>query len=138
LQTKSNQEYHSILFYDAYCVLCNRLVQFILKFDKIGKIKFAPIQGKTHLDYFTENDSIFQLDSVILKTSNKVLIKSSAFFEVLSIIGGPIKILLILQILPLKLNDFFYDMISKNRYKVFGKYDSCPIIPKKIINRFLP
>jgi predicted DCC family thiol-disulfide oxidoreductase YuxK len=138
LQTKNNSENEFIVFYDSYCVLCNRFIKFILLFDKKAQIKFAPINGKTYLELFSRNQSIQNVDTVILKTSNHLFIKSKAFYEILNIIGGPIKILKILSLLPQNLNDYFYDLIAKNRFKVFGKYDSCPLIPNKIKFRFLP
>lgn len=106
-------------------------------FDKKAQIKFAPINGKTYLEHFSGNQSIQNVDTVILKTSNHLFIKSKAFFEILNIIGGPIKILKILSLLPQSINDFFYDLIAKNRFRVFGKYDTCPIIPNEIKFRFL-
>jgi predicted DCC family thiol-disulfide oxidoreductase YuxK len=50
---------------------------------------------------------------------------------------GAWKILVVIKLLPTPIRDFFYDIIAKNRYKWFGKKDSCMIPSKEIRNRFL-
>lgn len=66
------------------------------------------------------------LDSVIYFTEGLVFKKSSAILKILNDLGGFYKYLSVgLQVIPVFVADGLYDLIAKNRYRVFGKTDSC-------------
>lgn len=138
MQIENNKSDHPIIYYDSYCILCNRFIKFILFVDKKRLVNFAPINGDTFRLQFKEEEIKSLPDSVLYISLKKVYLKSEAIFELLKLLGYPAKFLLVLKILPKTVNDSLYDFIAKKRYHVFGKYDSCPIIPKEIRHRFLP
>jgi predicted DCC family thiol-disulfide oxidoreductase YuxK len=67
----------------------------------------------------------------------KAYLKSTAALQVLHDLGGIWKASAAFRLLPLKLRDFFYDLIAKSRYRVFGKQDSCMIPTPALKKRFL-
>lgn len=138
MQTKNNSDLEPILFYDSYCVLCNRFIKLLLHIDKKAKIKLAPINGENYNQLFNQSIPISLPDSILLFTKYGIYYKSQAAFKTLKLLGFPYSALIIINILPTFLLDFLYDSIATNRYKFFGKYDSCPIIPLEFKNRFLP
>lgn len=77
------------------------------------------------------------LESVILLDGESVYSKSTAALKIARELSGPVKILYPLLILPKFLRDFFYDLIAKNRYKIFGKKEVCRIPTEEEKVKFL-
>ena len=78
-----------------------------------------------------------EIDSFILIENQKIYLKSSAALRVCRNLNGLWKLLTILRILPAPFRDFFYDVVAKNRYKWFGKKESCMLPTKEMKKRFL-
>ena len=126
---KTNSDTRTIIFYDGVCNLCNGLVQFILKRDKQRRFRFVAIQSQSGKDILKRfKISTEAVRTIIVIDGNSIYFKSRAIFKILDDIGGFWKFLLIFSILPVKFNDYIYDIIAKNRYKIFGKNKECMIL----------
>ncbi|MFP5111902.1 thiol-disulfide oxidoreductase DCC family protein [Bacillaceae bacterium C204] len=126
-----------IILFDGVCNLCNSSVQFIIKRDTVGYFKFASLQsesGQTLIKKFGLNND---LNSFVLIENNKVYLKSSAALRVCSKLGTGWRILSIFRFLPPFFRDFLYDIVAKNRYKWFGKEESCMLPLPEWKERFL-
>ncbi|TAF33507.1 MAG: thiol-disulfide oxidoreductase DCC family protein [Cytophagales bacterium] len=127
-----------ILLFDGVCNACNGLVNFIIDHDKQKRIHFASLQsefGQTLLRQYhfdTQNFSTF----IYLRESN-LLVKSDAALSLFQDLGGIWRAALLLKIVPAFIRDFFYDIIARNRYKIFGKRDACRMPTPDIQARFL-
>jgi len=129
----------AIILFDGVCNFCNHWVNFIIKHDKQDKFRFVSLQSdlgkklKQHIG-FQEN-----IDSIVYYEPNfAYFIKSAAAFEIIKKLNYfPSKLLLLFRILPNYVTDFFYDYIAKNRYKWFGKSESCLIPTDAIKKKFL-
>lgn len=129
---------NKIILFDGVCNLCSGTVQFIIKRDKKSKFKFSSLQsnfGQNILEKFNLPKSDF--NTFILLENDKIFIKSKAAFKVIGEFGGFWKILMIFSIIPPFISDFFYDIVSKYRYKIFGKKDSCIVPDQNILDRFI-
>lgn len=129
---------HPILLFDGVCNLCNQSVQFVIKRDPAGLIHFAALQseqGKALLQ--KHNLSPDSLDTVVLVLNNKVYTRSSAALQVLRLLGLPWSLLTVFLILPKGFRDIVYNYIAKNRYRWFGREESCMIPTPELKNRFL-
>jgi predicted DCC family thiol-disulfide oxidoreductase YuxK len=125
-----------IILFDGVCKLCNGAVQFIIKRDKHAVFKFAALQSRAGQE-LSSKLVIDNVDSIIYIDADTVFIKSKAAFEIIKIVGGFWKVLLVFSILPTQLTDFFYDTIAKYRYVIFGKKNSCMLPTKALKSRFL-
>ncbi len=134
---KKNSPQHLLLF-DGVCNLCNTSVQYVIKHDTKQKFKFASLQSDAAkeilLQYKVKNSN---LDSIILIHKEQLFDKSSAILILLKILGGFHSILYIFIIIPKSIRDAVYNYIAKNRYKWYGKMDSCMIPSANLKNRFL-
>lgn len=104
------------------------MIRFIQKHDRSHQFIFVSNQseeGKEILQAIRLNP--VDTHSVIYFEKDKPHIKSDAFFRIAAQIGGSFKLFLIFRILPKRLSDWIYDVVAKNRYKWFGKSDSCRI-----------
>jgi predicted DCC family thiol-disulfide oxidoreductase YuxK len=126
-----------IILFDGVCNLCNNSVKFIIKRDTSGYFKFASLQGETGQRLLKKHSLNYDLNSFVLIEKEKVYIKSSAALRVCSQLGGAWRIFSIFRFLPPLFRDFLYDIVAKNRYKWFGKEESCILPLPKWKQRFL-
>lgn len=146
--------HHPILLYDGVCGLCNRMVQFILKRDRRAAFRFAPLQGpfasrvlKAHGKDPTDLDTIYVMmncdptteqSSREGKPGESLLTRSDAAVFVLRELGGMWRVwAVLLGWLPRRVRDWGYRLIARNRYRVFGRYETCPVPSESVRARFL-
>jgi len=133
-----------IILYDGVCGLCNSLVQFLLKHDKQGRLRFASLQSdfaakvlKRHgidpkdLDtvqiienYEQPGERVLQRSDAILRAGREL----GGFWSASAAAG---------KVIPRALRDVIYRFVARNRYRVFGKYDTCMLPEPNQRSRFL-
>ncbi len=130
----------SVILFDGVCNLCNSSVDFVLKNDINNHFKFASLQSDAAqqllLQFKIKNDRN-HLDSIILIEDDKLYDKSTAALLVLKKLHFPLNLGIIFIIIPKVIRDYIYDFIAKNRYKWFGKKETCRVPTKAEMNRFL-
>ena len=128
----------SIILFDGVCNLCNNSVQFVIKRDNKQQFLFASLQSdaatKLLLQFYSKK---IELQSIVLIEENKVYDKSTAALRIARKLNPLWNVLYIFIIVPKSLRDLVYDFIAKNRYKWFGKQDSCILFIKEYKNRFI-
>lgn len=127
-----------IILFDGVCNFCNASINFIIDHDPEQRFTFAPLQseiGQDILRKFNKNTEDF--DSVFLLKDNTLYQKSEAALEITKHLSGFWKYLAIFSLFPTFFLNFFYDIIAKNRYRIFGKMDSCRIPTPELRERFL-
>ena len=128
----------NIVFFDGYCILCNGLVDFLLKADRKGMLKFASLQGDTAKKLLSP-DYLDKVDTIIFKNQKgEISIKSRAIIQILITIGGIWKVLAVFSFLPSSFLNRIYDFVAQKRYKWFGKRDQCRIPNPDERERILP
>ncbi len=127
-----------VLFFDGVCGLCNRFVDFTLTHDRAGRIRFSPLQGETARARLTPAD-VQSLESVVLVDESGVHRRSSAVVRVLRLLSPGWRIVAgLLWLIPLPLRDFGYKLVAANRYRLFGKKETCRLPAPGETARFLP
>lgn len=133
-----NVNTNPIILFDGVCNLCNRSVQFVIRHDTHALFRFASLQGKTGqqlLQQYGLSDAL--MNSFVLIQNNKAFTKSTAALLVSKQLSGPIKLLYAFLLVPPFIRDAVYKLIAKNRYKWFGRKDTCMVPSKLLVNRFL-
>jgi len=124
---------------DGVCNLCNSIVLKIIKYDKKDIFLFANLQsevGKKVTDYLKIDTK--KIDSIILYDPGvSYEIKSSAALIIMNDFGGWWFLTKLFWIFPVGISDVVYDYIAKNRYKWFGKKESCMVPTPEIKAKFL-
>ncbi len=130
-----------VILYDGVCGLCNRLVQFALKHDRQACFRFASLQGADAARILQRHDiDPNDLDTfyVVQESGERLAARSDAVISVLHELGGFwATIAVVLRILPKSLRDGGYGVVARHRYRIFGKYESCPLPEAKYRDRFL-
>jgi len=111
-----------IVLFDGVCNLCSRTVTFIAARDKMLKFAYVSLQspyGQTLLHNFGLPDRDF--DTVVYIAGDKYYLRSSAMLHILKDLGGIWSMAYIFIILPPFIRDFVYNIISRTRYRIFGR-----------------
>jgi len=126
-----------IILFDGDCHFCDASVQFIIKRDPKGRFKFASLQSESGIKLLKQHQIPTHMDSFLYIDGDKWYSKSTAALKVAKHLRGCVKLSYPLIIVPRLIRDFFYNIISKNRYKWFGKKDHCTIPTQNVRKRFL-
>lgn len=127
-----------IVVFDAQCLLCSRSVQFLLRHDKKGVFQFASIQGKTGAALLTNAGlSVDGLQTMLLCDDGRVWEQSAALLRVLHGLGWPWRFAWVAWLVPAPLRDGAYRVVARNRYRLFGRAETCLIPPENAAARFL-
>ncbi len=133
----------AIFLYDGVCGLCNRSVQFILRHDARGNFRFASLQSEFAQRVLERHGaSAADLDTVYVAVNGAegetLLARSDAVVFVLREIGGVWPaVAAVLGWLPRPVRDWGYGMVARNRYRIFGRYGTCPVPSESVRARFL-
>jgi predicted DCC family thiol-disulfide oxidoreductase YuxK len=135
----NNTRPQRIILFDGVCNFCNSGVQFALKRDKTHSLQFTPLQGETAKKLLPRyNINPTTLTSVVLIDGDKAHTQSSAALRICRYLKGGWPLLYGFIIVPRFLRDAVYNFIARNRYRWFGKKDSCMIPSPEQKSRFLP
>ena len=133
-----HQENHSIILFDGVCNFCNYWVNFIIDRDKKNKFKFTALQSEKGRELLEKHSlPTNDFDSFILISNKKVYKKSLAAFEISKNLNGWPKIILLFSFFPSSFTDWIYSLVANNRYKFFGKKDSCRVPTEEERAKFL-
>jgi predicted DCC family thiol-disulfide oxidoreductase YuxK len=127
-----------ILLFDGVCNLCNGSVLFVIKRDKKKQIRYAAIQseqGKMLMEKYGIEEAY--LGSLIFIDEGKVYLRSTGALSLCKYLKGLWPMLYLLVIIPPFIRNFFYNTISKYRYKLFGKYETCMVPTNELKSLFL-
>lgn len=128
----------NLILFDGVCNFCNFWVNFIIDHDDKRYFKFASLQSELAQRILLQKEiDARQIDSVILVMNDQVFFKSSAALLIAKKLNGFWKILYIFSVVPSPLRDLIYDFVAKNRYKWFGKRETCRVPSKDEKERFL-
>ncbi|HYB39649.1 MAG TPA: DCC1-like thiol-disulfide oxidoreductase family protein [Mycobacterium sp.] len=131
-----------VLLYDGVCGFCNRAVQTIVRFDRRDTLRFAALDSDFARAIIQRHPSARAVDSMVFvdnpgQLDERVSVRSAAGLRVAQYLGGPWKLLLLARVIPVRLRDWLYDRFASIRYRVFGKYDTCPLPAEDMRPRFL-
>jgi predicted DCC family thiol-disulfide oxidoreductase YuxK len=126
-------EGRALLLYDGVCALCNGVVQFLMKRDKQDRFRYAPLQSDLGREVLARFEIRSFPDGVILLTdaltaSEKLYHRSNAIGASLRLLGGPwTGIGKALEMVPRRLREWGYGIVARFRYRLFGRYVTCPV-----------
>ncbi len=129
---------HNVIVFDGECVLCSSFMRFVLKHDHANTFKFLTAQsakGEALYTHFDLKPDDYETNLVFIE--GQLYEKSAAFFAVMNQLGWPWRIVSPIRFVPAGVRDSAYNMIARNRYKLFGKLRSCIVPDENLKARFL-
>ena len=131
-------DYNAIILFDGVCNFCNSSVNFIIKRDKKNFFKFAAIQSDFARNFFKHNNLKSEdIESIFLIEGNRFYRKSAAVLRIARHLKGFWKLFYVFIIIPPAARDLFYDIIARNRYRWFGKKESCMVPDERVRQKFI-
>ena len=128
-----------IVLFDGVCNMCDSLVQYVIRRDTKDVFRFVQLQSETgmkilqHIGVDRE-----KMDSIILyEPGIAYYYKSAAVIEIAKALGGIAGLLSVFKIVPTSIRNPVYDYVARNRYKWYGKKDSCMMPTKEMLSKFL-
>jgi len=129
---------NDVILFDGVCNLCNGAITFIIKRDKKNHYRFAALEsdiGKMYLKKHSIDPQ--EIDSIVLIRGEYAYSKASAALRIAKKMSGLWPLLYIFIIIPKFISNCIYDYIARNRYKWFGKKESCMIPTPQLRDKFL-
>ena len=128
-----------IILFDGVCNLCDSSVQFIIKHDKKDSFRFVSLQSELGQKIIKHiGIDLTKVDSIVLyEPGTAYYIKAEAAFKIAAGLNGLYPFINIFSVFPKSLTNLVYDYIAKNRYKWYGKKESCMIPTLELKSKFL-
>lgn len=127
-----------IIIFDGHCNFCNGAVNFIIKRNSRNTFKFSPVQSDIARKLMLKHQ-VHEVgnDTFIFIKEDQCFLRTSAALEIVKDLDGPWFIFRMFTIVPPFIRDYFYNLLAKNRYRLFGKRSACMVPSQEIRNRFL-
>jgi len=131
------QTQNTIVF-DGTCILCNGFMKFILRFDRHQTFKFLTAQSDNGQTLYKHHDlDPTDFDTFLVFVDGQLYERMDGVLAIYAKLGWPWKLAGIAHILPRTIKNWLYNRVAKNRYALFGQYDTCMIPTPDITARFL-
>jgi len=131
------------ILFDGVCNLCNGFVQFIIRHDAAGQFRFAALQSEAAQALLAAHGqpltpaALADPASVVLVADGRVHTHSAAVLHIARRLGGPWRLAAVGWLLPGRCRDALYRYVARNRYRWFGRQESCLLPTPELRERFL-
>ncbi len=127
-----------VIVFDGVCNLCNGAVDFIIRFDRNAVFQFASNQSEAGEAIVAQAGvSTFEADTIVLCEDGESYVRSTAVLRIARRLGWPWKAAYVFIIVPGPVRDVLYRLIAKNRYRLFGRRETCRLPTPEERTRFL-
>lgn len=119
-----NADSKNIVYFDGYCGVCNRFIDFLIRHDRARALRYAPLQGATaraRLPAELVND----LSTIVYEENGKLTTESTAAIRVIAKAGGFLRLMIVFLAVPRFLRDWAYRWVANHRYLFAGRRETC-------------
>jgi len=128
----------AVVLFDGVCNLCNGWVRFVVRRDPHRRFRFASLQSTFGADALRRHGlPADYLGSILLLEKQVLFTKSDAVLRIVRGLRWPWPLGIVLFVIPRGLRDVVYDWVASNRYRWFGKRESCMLPSPEDAGRFL-
>lgn len=136
--TKLNRDEPAVLLIDGQCLLCNKITHFVAKRDRSKAFQFAMLQSPIGQQLLIEGDfPLNDINTFVMVQGEKYYTKSDAALRVFRKLDGFWRILYLFIVVPQAWRNLVYDVIARNRYRMFGRADVCLLPTPELMGRFM-
>jgi predicted DCC family thiol-disulfide oxidoreductase YuxK len=126
------------MLFDGVCNLCNASVRFVIRRDPGAVFRFASLQSPVGRSLLKEHGlPVDELASIVLIDGDRCYVKSDAALRIARALRRPWPLVGAFLIVPRAIRDHVYEFVARNRYRWFGKQDSCALPTPATASRFL-
>lgn len=119
-----------VILFDAECILCSANARFVLRHDRASRFRLASIQGEAGAALARQH-GLDPADpvSMLVVAGDHVRRDSDAVLSIYEALGLPCRLMAVFRIVPATLRDPVYRWVARNRYRLFGKRETCWVAP---------
>ena len=128
---------HGIVLFDGECNLCSKSVQFLLKRDRDDYFRFTSLQGPAGQALLEQYSIPKNMESIVYIEGRHAYTESDAVIKIAGHLDRYRTLAAIFRLLPRPFRDFLYRRVANNRYKIWGKNDSCMLPTAQNRNKFI-
>lgn len=136
-QSSRGSSHPVIVVFDGYCNLCSATVQFLLKHDRSGRLRFASFQQPAGQELLRHHHVDSAPETVYVLDADRCLGESEAILYLLRFLGPWWQPVRIARFIPANVRNSIYRWIARNRYPWFGRRTSCRLPEPHEVDRFL-
>lgn len=125
-----------IVYFDGYCNVCNRFIDFLIRHDHSKVLKFAPLQGLTAKKNLPAG-MVTDLSTMVFESGGVITTESTAAIQTIAYLGGAYSLVRIFLLTPRFIRDGIYRGIANHRYLFAGRRDTCRVPSAEESNQFL-
>jgi predicted DCC family thiol-disulfide oxidoreductase YuxK len=127
-----------IVVFDGVCCLCAHGLKFLLAHERDHVLRFAAAQSAAGRELLRRHGFDPQdLKTFVFIKEGVVYVRSDGALEVARHLRLPWRMFRLLRLLPRRLRDSIYDLVARNRYRWFGKQESCIVPSPELRSRFI-
>jgi predicted DCC family thiol-disulfide oxidoreductase YuxK len=131
-----------VMLYDGTCAFCAESVQTVLRHDRRGTLKFAPLHGVFAASLCARHPELGSIDSMVWVEpapggAEQVFVRSAAALRAARYLGGIWRVALLGRLLPEAVRDALYDFVARHRHRLARPQESCLVVPPEQSDRFL-
>ena len=127
-----------IILFDAHCVLCSANARFVLRFDRKRRFRLAAMQGDVGAELFRRNGlDPADPESILVVDGDRVWRDSDAVIAIYAGLGWPWRAAVAVRLVPRGLRDPVYRWVARNRYRMFGRRETCWLPRPEFADRLL-
>lgn len=127
-----------IILFDAHCVLCSANARFVLRFDRKRRFRLAAMQGDVGAELFRRNGlDPADPESILVVDGDRVWRDSDAVIAIYAGLGWPWRAAVAARLVPRGLRDPVYRWVARNRYRMFGRRETCWLPRPEFADRLL-
>jgi predicted DCC family thiol-disulfide oxidoreductase YuxK len=130
-------EFSSVILFDGVCNLCNGGVQFVVARDPAGRFQFAPLQSAAASRQIAASGVRSLPDSIVLVEDGRLWTQSTAALRIARRLRFPWPLAYAMIVVPRPVRDWIYNLVARNRYRWFGKRETCMVPTPALRARFL-
>jgi predicted DCC family thiol-disulfide oxidoreductase YuxK len=127
-----------VVLFDGVCNLCNGAVQVLIRLDRHARLKLAALQspaGQALLSWC--GLPLTDFNTIVLVEGRRAYFKSTAVVRIMRHLPWPWPLASLALAIPAQLRDMAYDLVAQNRYRLFGRQESCMVPTAALRRRFL-
>lgn len=126
-----------IVLFDGVCNLCNSSIDFLVRHEKGDALRFASLQSEVGQHIIAKSNLKQIPDSILFYENSNLAYKSKAVLSVAKHLKMPWRLAIVFRIIPSFISNMVYDWIARNRYRWFGKKETCRVPTPEEREKFL-
>lgn len=127
-----------LIVFDHECVFCSGFVRFVFSRDPQYRFNFTAAQSELGQRLYRENGlNTSDFSTNLVFVDGKLYTKMAAFIKVMEVLGRPYSALTFTRFIPVSISNWIYDRIARNRYRIWGRYETCMIPSKELKERVI-